>query len=704
MSNIFDGYPNPAVPGSVTPGTMPKRPDEYSFKRDWYLEQVFDPDKHDPTDVWTKYIVPYEGELVKDTKNKRLYMVSYVDETTWKSTLVPFEYQNNEGNSEEYPLYPISEYGMLQGELPLFIDYSVTPPSARVSSLAYQTNPAYAKLFYGNIINEEAGGQVISAIYAGNEMVTDRIPVVTVMPPGFNVEQDIIKCADTFSVILPKETLKNGVRCTLVYFDENGYPLAPTYSLMVQHSEYLRDHQLSQRFVKSIELLSPWFTNSSTPKTLYLPINLALTSVVFRAKINYSDGTSDIQPVNSFDGESGFTLHGCDGYRPTTPNQKGSLTLTYKFQEDEEAFIAQPGQPDHMSVNYDLTAVAVDGAYSPRLYIYPYWTPHGYLLRFFLGDLTRQFMIDVTDHVRLNRTSPAFSGNAYGVQQDLAYNLTLFDVSPSFSNWTFVQHVSITLYNDGNSRLRKWDVINSPTNPAFENLEILYIPQVSGNQYAKFAGGFTSTEEFLNRAYYSIEPSINTLREDKPIKPTHMKLIRQVTGESIVLPVGSWNNLQMDNFTLSNAETYYIAWIKREDNGNELQLGLSAAITRSTSTGEPEAPLVYEVLPQNVTVDANSVKVTFKLHRNGADASLNGKLTELVFTLNNKDYENISYSWNNNASGITTVDVILSTVDIGSQVGNNLTWRVKGKCTVNNSDGSKSTIVIDNNGTYSPEP
>lgn len=576
--SIFDGSANPAVPGTVVPGNMPSRPSEYAFKRDWYIDQLFDPDIHDVTDVWQKYIVPYEGELIKDTKNKKLYIVSHVDVSTWKSTLVPFEFESVAGETELYPLYPDHEYGMLQAEFPLFLDYTVVPPVARVSSMAYQTNPAYALLYYGGFNKEN----IISAIYSNKGFEKNEIPCVTVVPPGFNIENDIIKSTDTFSVILPKETLKNGARCTLVYYTQDGEPLSPTYSLMVQHSEYLRDHKLANRYVKSIELVSPWFTNSLTPQTLYVPVNLMLVSIVFMAKITYSDGTSDTVPVNGYDGVSGFTLHGIDTFKPTAPNQKGSMVLSYKFEEGEEAAIAQPGQPDHMSVEYEIVAVAVDGAYTPRLYIYPYWTASGFKLKFFLGDLTRKFMIDVSAFVKLNRNSPAFSGTAYGVEQTLTFNLNLSEVSFAFNNWTFTQTVVITLYNEGTSSLRKWDIQNSTMLPAFENLEILYIPQVDGTQRAKF-NGFTTVDNFLARAYYGIDPSYSNLREEGPLVPTHMKLIRE-NGESVTVPVGSFNNLAMNQFTMNNAETFFIAWIKSDGSGNDLQLGLSAAITRKVTT------------------------------------------------------------------------------------------------------------------------
>lgn len=577
MTSIFDGYPNPAVPGTVTPGTMPKRPTEYSFKRDWYLDQVYDPDIHQVSDVWTKYVVPYEGELVKDTANKLLYIVTKVDETTWKSTLTPFAFGEVTTDDTVPPLYPDHEYGMLMADYTLFIDYSSSPPVAKASSLAYESNPAYALLYYGGFDKEN----IISAVYANKDLIKNEIPVVTVMPPGFNVAQDIIKSADTFSVTLPKETLKNGERCYLVYYDASGRPLPKIYSLMVQQSAYLRDHKIGSRYVKSIELISPWFTNSATPKTLYIPVNVLLTSVVFLAQVNYNDGTSSLQTVNSFDGTSGFTLHGSDGFKPTTPNQKDSLVLTYKFQNGEQAEIADPGQPNHKSVGYDLIAVAVDGAYSPRLYTYPYWSGNSWKLKHFLGDLTRKFMLDVTSYVKLNRSSPAFAGSSYGVEQNLTFNLTLSDVSKSYNNWTFSQSMTITLYNEGTAALRKWDVISSKTIPAFQNLEILYIPQTDGTQKAKFNGP-TTLAAFLELGYKAVDPPINLFREDKAITPTHMKLIRE-NGTSTTVPVGSYNNLGLNTFTLANAETFFIVWINRDAAGTELQLATSAAITRKVT-------------------------------------------------------------------------------------------------------------------------
>lgn len=579
--NIFDTYPVAANPGTVVPGTLPSRPNEYTFKRDWYIDQIYDPDIHNVEDVWAKYVVPYEGELVKDIANKLLYVVSHVDTSTWKSTLVPFAFVSNGGDQSEYPLFPQHEYGMLQGELPLLIDYSVSPPFARASAVAYAANPSYALLFEGSSILD--GQKPISAVYANQDLVTDKIGVATVMPAGFNVEQDILKCTTPFSVTLPKEQLKNGTRTTLVYYDENKNPIC-SYSLMTQHSEYMRDRRLSRRFVKDIELVAPWFTNSSTPNTLYIPVNLTLSSVEFTARVHYSDGDIETYPVNGYDNISGFTLHGLNRYKPVTPNQKGTLVLTYFFKEGEEAYIADPGTPNHKSEEYTIVGVPSNGAYTPRLYTYPYWTAlSGWRLKHYLCDLTRNFVTDVTQYVRVNSGSPAFSGNAYGVEQPMIFNLTLSDVNASYSNWTFTQQAVIILYNDGTSALRKWSVGHSTTDAPFQNLEVLYIPDTNAGQTAKFGGGYETVDAFLAAAYTAMTPSYDPLREEKAPTPTHMALYRE-NGAKITVPVADYDKLALDEWTVINAETFYIAWINRDSSGNDYQLGVSAAITRKVSS------------------------------------------------------------------------------------------------------------------------
>ena len=573
---MFDGQPTVSDTNGVYPGNTPSRPNGDELKRVWYIEQIYDPDVH-PVGDMSKYIVPYEGEIVIDRAAHKFYEVSHVDRYgTWKSTFVPW-YPIPETNENDYSLFPKHEYGFLQGELALCIDYSVRPPVARVDANAMAPDAAYALLYEGSVIGE--AGKIISARYSGSDLVDNHISVSPVVID--NLENKTIMGADSFSVQLNEAAMPNGKRCTLVYYDVAGRPIPPTYSVAVQHSAYLKDHQLGQRYVKSIELVSPWFTNSTLPNTLFIPINLALKAVEFRAKVHYSDGSYEEHPVNSFNGESGFTLSGLEQYKPTTPGQStNALVLSYAYKNNEQAYIAQPGSPKHTSNRYTIVATTAQGSYSPRIYSYPYWDPAaGWKLRHWLTDLDRRYCRDVTQLVTLNEASPAFDGRKYGEEQNLIFNLNMRDVSASYEPWSFVQHTTITLYSDGTVDGRKWDVRHSYGKPAFSAMSVEYIEQVGGTQIAKFAG-MTSLEDFLNKAYYGFDPIYDPRTESKALVPTHFDLVKNNNTARTGIPIAEFNNIPVGDLSFSNGEGVYLRWTRREMSGNELQLGVSAGVCK----------------------------------------------------------------------------------------------------------------------------
>ncbi|WNV45932.1 hypothetical protein [Aeromonas phage AerS_266] len=542
-----------------------------------YIDNIFNPDIHDIKDI-AKYVVPNEGELVFDVVNRQILQAAHVDKYgTWKTTLEPWSLiEQDTGN--DYDLFPQHEYGFLQGELALAVDYSVRPPVARVDSNAVAPDAAYAILYKGSVIGDK--GQVISARYSGQELIDN---VISVSPVVYdNLENRTVMGADTFSININENEFPNGSRAALVYYDINGRPIPPVYFVAAQHCAYLRDHQLGKRYIKSIELISPWFTNSTSPRTLFIPINTALKTIQFSAKVHYSDGTSSEElPVNTYNGNNGFTLIGIDQYKPTVPGQTSdALVLTYAFKEHEQAYIVQPGAPRHISEQYTIVATPAEGAYSPRLYTYPYWDPSlGWVLRHYLTDLDRRFCREVTSAVKLNESSPAFDGSRYGSEQNLIFNLNLRDVNASYAPWTFTQETSITLYNNGTVEGRKWDVRHSYGKPAFSALNLEFNSGVGGITTGKFAG-YTTVEEFLEKAYYAFEPIFDPRTEINPPVPTHFDILRTNNTARTGIPVVDYNNLPISDLALINGEGVYVRWVKREANGNELQLGVSAGVCK----------------------------------------------------------------------------------------------------------------------------
>lgn len=576
---MFDNKVLPPGAGPISPSNDPQIRNEGDLKRVWYLDQIFNPDIHPLKDI-AKYVVPLEGELVHDTANHRILEVSHVDRyATWKTTFVNY-FLLPEKDESDYDLFPSHEYGFLQGELALMVDYSVRPPVARVDSNAVAPNAAYGLVYLGAIVGEK--GKIISATYTGQDFISNKVPVSPVVYD--NLENRVIVGADSFSVQLNEAALPNGTRCTLVYYDTAGRPIPPTYPLVVQQCAYLRDHQLDQRYVKSIELVSPWFTNSTKPNTMFVPVNLPLTAVEFRAIVHYNDGSSEELPVNSYNGNNGFSLIGVDQYKPTTPGQvSDALVLTYAFKEHEQALIAQPGSPRHISVSYEIVATPSQGAYSPRIYTYPYWDPAvGYKLKHYLTDLDRKYCRDVTDIVTLNEASPVFEGKKMGEEQPMIFNLNMRDVSASYEPWAFIQYTTITLYNPTTSPGRKWDVRHSYSRPPFNNMVLEFVPQSGGGALAKFVGA-TTVQEFLDKGYWVFEPIYDPRQEVKAPAPTHFDLIKQDNTVVTGIPIASWNNVPTSTLGLNNGGTLYIRWVRRDETGAELQLGVSATVTSQVS-------------------------------------------------------------------------------------------------------------------------
>lgn len=580
-SKMFDNQPKTTSQGAILPGNQPQIPNNNERKRVYYIEQIYDPDIHDPADINVKYLVPDETEFVIDMTNHKFWEVAHVDRYgTWKTTYKPWDLFDTVGENE-YDLFPKHEYGFLQGELALCIDYSVRPPVARVDSNAVAPDAAYAILYKGNLIGDK--GAVISARYSGVDLIDEMIQVSPVVYD--NLENRTVMGADTFSVNVNENEMPNGSRATLVYYDQAGRPIPPTYSVVTQHCGYLRDHQLGKRYVKSIELISPWFTNSGSPKTMFIAINLALSTVEFRAKVHYSDGSSSEElPVNTYNGNSGFTLTGINQYKPTVPGQRSNaLVLTYAFKEHEQAYIVQPGAPRHMSERYAIVATPAEGAYSPRIYSYPYWDPAaGWRLRHFITDLDRRYCRDVTPMVTLNEASPAFDGRKYGEEQNMVFRLDMRDVNPANEPWAFTQPCGITLYNDAISEGRKWDVRHSYGNPPFSALSLEYVPQPGGGSIGKFAGPL-NLNEFLQQGYYAFEPMKDPRSEVNAPVPTHIDIVRLNNTAKLSVPVSEFKSLPLSEMSLVHGEGIMIRWIRKEANGNELQLGVSAAVCKQVS-------------------------------------------------------------------------------------------------------------------------
>lgn len=570
---MFDNVPTTVAKGAV-PAVRSSPLNTGERKTVHYIDQIFDPDKHPASDL-EKYVVPQEGEAILDVPNGIIYIATHVDwQATLKTTLTPWRLTNiDSGNTAEQDAIFGLRGGPGLGEALLSVDYSVRPNVARVDSTIMRPGASYAYVFLGSDASEN--GRIISAQYDKSQNMTNK-EVPCKLAEIVDRTNLMIMTTGSFSVTENEEALPDGTRCWLVFYDQGGQFVPPAQPLMVQHSAYMRDHKIGTKYITSIELLSPWFTNSNKPKLMFLPINVDLLTVELRAVVRYSDGSEQTYPVNG----TKFSLHGINQRRPTYVGQTSEIVLTCKLDNGEQFLIAEPGNPNHRSVIYTVQAVAAIGAYSPKIYTYPQWDPtiSGYKLQHFMFDLDRKTRIDVTDKVKFNSQSPAFRPNAFGISQPLIFNLNIRDVTPTYESVNFIQHTELTLFQDINGTGKRWEVSFSKDMIFFGGRVIKVNNRGVATTFNLASGnGHTLFDDWLNDLYYGVSPTYNPRSENKAPIPTHFDLMDE-TGRKWRFPITDWAKENLVGIELQRGKTWYISWVSKAANGAELQLGLTGLV------------------------------------------------------------------------------------------------------------------------------
>lgn len=535
-----------------------------------WLGNVWDPDTMPAAD-FDKYVVPKEGWLVWDLQDTVLvwYFVYKVYQN--KSELRVCTVFSDAGETTEDQDAIFGEKGgPLNGEGIMGVDYSVRPNRARIDSTVMRPGAAYALLFLGDNIDVDNGGVIISAVYDKSaNMVSNKVP--TMLAAINNYTNKSVMTTDTFSVTRNADGLPNGARCTLVFFDQGDMVITPTQRIVVQHGAYLRNREKGIRYLLDIELVSAWFTDINDPDKMIIPITTPLTGIEFRALAHFSNGDVVDMPVNG----GKFKLLGVDEYRPHSPGQSAELGLVYTLSDDEQFYMAQPGQDGRKTRVYQLVAGAVEGAYAPKLYTYPSWDSKAsqWALRHFMYDLLRKSYTEVTDLVTLNESSPPFKPKSYNTLQDLTFNLILKDVSPEYNATIYKQDTSIVLYKDINGPDKRWGVQYSQDKPVYDAL-FAKTTNAGAATKVNLTNGYTKFDDWLQALYWSVQPSYDIWNEEQAPTPNIVYVMLQ-DGKRFPLSLTDWNKDLTIGAAQAKGQTLLLCWAQKDANGTEKQLAMT---------------------------------------------------------------------------------------------------------------------------------
>lgn len=530
---------------------------------------------YDPEGKWTIW-GHHEIYLGNEGANRYVpkvndYVIDYISYTTYRVesldpiTLIPTLLEVRPANMT----YDLNQTDLLFGVGPgtpadtyrLYLDKSVIPFKVDVEHRlhVYGSMCEYYKLFKGPV----ASDHVISRVYDNNgTFISENVPL----------ELAALENMTNYSVKVPmtcstNEDLMEDEIVTFVAYSDNGHVVSQR-QLLVTNTSFIRSINSSAKYVSHISLECP-FISPTLDHLLEFPINVPMNALNVIGVVHYTDGSVSKFPANGVR----FSLFGLDDYVSTIIGQEISLALRYTLAQDEYAIAGITTDGHYISEPYTLRTVNPNNSYTVKLFGYPVWVDvnNGYRMEWWLYNLDRNTIFNVTSFVMFDVNYGAFNPKAYGILQRKSVSINLRDVSGSFKPYTHIQLVDITLYGDPNNYQTPWTV-NHVSSDSVSPYGINLYGNKIGSQTLNISSGITDYTEWKERVFNSIQPLRDRSLELSVPDPTHIT-ISYGTFETTITRF-NWNLDIVTGIDITLFDSVKIKFIKRTISG-DLQLGIA---------------------------------------------------------------------------------------------------------------------------------
>lgn len=539
-------------------------PDGYTVTYDpdalwrlWDIDQIY-------TGVTgqNKHVPKVRDHLINPITDQR-YRVTAIDPLT----LVPTYEDITNGTSNEGELLAAG-VGSQPDTYRIYLDSSVTPHKLHVDARLklHADTAAYAKIFKGT--NISASGHVLGMLYDQNgTFLTHNIPLVLVAMDTH--ENHGIKVIPT---CYTNEELVDGAMVTAVIYTAEGGEVSRR-TLWVNNSSFIPDLAADTRYVSHVTLESP-FMSQTDDHVIEYPINVPLQAMNMFGRVHYSDGSSILLPVDG----GKFSLLGLERFVGTYPGQHVPLVLRYRLDTTEVAYgqlVSADGK--HIAEPYDLVTTEQRGAFTIKLSGYPVWRSDlsEYQIRWFMSDLNRDVMFDVTPYIYFNQSSDVFNPVGYGLVQKLSVRVNLKDVSQALPSFIHTQTQTVVLMSPGTVAGANWKLAFEPNQePLFGEALSAQVNMINQNLWRlNIRAGITNFNDWLDRVFYDSKPLYDLRKEQKAPEPTHIAMFIGAARSEV--PISMWNQEFTVSLNLSSQSNLQMEFIRRTDQG-DLRLGVVA--------------------------------------------------------------------------------------------------------------------------------
>lgn len=511
--------------------------------------------------IGTRKYVPKVGDWIVNPATKIYYLVTSVNESTLVSTYEELG-STGEGSFTDAINNTPNTFRVL-------CDRTVYPYALSVDRRYFVggQDVRWARIFRGTSAQDIT--KSISMLFdPSGAFIDNKIPTELVrFDSHTNVAANCVPTCYTY------DDFVDGDQVTVVFYDDEGHAVASRV-MWVLISSWIPSQNADQRYVDSVSLQTP-FLSESDSSLVEMPINVPVTAFNMFGIVHYSDGSqSDPIPVNS----GKFKIHGLERFVGVYPGQMSEIVLQYTLDANEASYSGtKSANGKFVSEVYRMVTVEQRGAFSAKITGYPQWNIQlqEFKMRYFMTDLDRETMFEVTPYVYYNVASDAFDGKKLGKIQNLSIRVNMKDVSSSLPSYIHTQTMSLVLLKAGDEPGSNWKIAFDLTqDPWYGERLVAEAVMINQNLWRmNLRNGYTNYGDWINRVFYDSKPVYDIGSETKAPDPTHM-VIFQGTNQRTEVPIALWNQPinTSANFTLET--NIYIQFIQRTAQG-DLTLGVT---------------------------------------------------------------------------------------------------------------------------------
>lgn len=511
--------------------------------------------------------VPKVKDYVIDPGNFTVYIVDHLDPVTLIPTLREVRVQTSGAFTESDILLGVGP-GTQSDTYRIYYDKSVYPYLLQVDTRlkVAGTMTRYCKIFRGSDLG--GTGEVISKIFdnSGN-FVSENVPLELAA-----IDSHVNHSIKIVSVASCTEDLKDAEIVTAVFYSDNGHVVSKR-QLLVENTTFIRTVNVSKKYVTHISLECP-FLSQSDDHLIEWPLNITMNSLNLMGIVHYSNGETLRLPV---DGNK-FSMDGLDHHLSSIVGQRAGLSLRYSLSPNEIAYASVGVDTHAVTEAYSIVTVNANTSYELKLFVYPEWVgvEAGYRLRWWLLNLDRNMLFDVTPYVSIDGLMGAYDPKAYGYLQKKQVSINLRDVSGAFKNFRHTQIVDINLFSPPDPLTTSWTVSHESHSTRPHYGVDVYAKRVYSTTL-NISSGFETQEDWLENIYYRTYPLVNQVRELRPPTPTHFVVMFDGTEQEF--PINEWDKDILTSGVIQPFTMVYVKFIRKTSSGN-LILNISGMMIR----------------------------------------------------------------------------------------------------------------------------